>query len=265
MLEPTDHSICSRFEKLGLTNYEARVYMFLLRNGQSYGNEISKNTGVPGSKIYETLSRLVDKGLAHLIQSKPIRYQALPLKEFLNRWQADASRTIEYLRENEDQIVTKPQNELLWHISGKKQIMEKIKEIIDSAENSILISLWPEGAAEVEENLRRADERNVQITSIQFGETSLNIGRVFKHLNTPTVEERHGSELFILADRKKGMFMCYESPKGWVGYHSSSPGIARVIENYIRHDIYINKMIWEHYDIVVSSYGEDMRGLIDLD
>lgn len=264
-MHTTDRKICSYFEQLGLSNYEARVYLFLLRNGQSYGNEISKNTGIPSSKIYETLSRLVEKGLAHLIQTKPIRYQALPLKEFLSQWQADATRTLKFLMDNENLIETKPQSELLWHISGRKEIMEKVKEIIDSAENTILISLWPDDALELKANLRMAHQRKVQITSIQYGDKSLDIGRVYKHLNTSTVNERHGSELFILADRKKGLFLHFENSKGWVGYYSSSPGIARVIENYIRHDIYTNKLIEDHYEVVVRSYGKDMSGLINFD
>lgn len=264
MTRPTDFEIISRFERLGLSNYEARVYIFLLRNGQSYGNEVSKNTGIPGSKIYETLSRLVEKDLAHLIQGKPIHYQALPLKEFLNQWQTDANRVVEYLTDNKEQIETAPQSELLWHLSGKKQLIGKIKEIIDSAEHSILISLWPNESAEVEDNLRQAYERKVQITSIQFGEISLDIGNVFKHVNTSSVEARHGSELFLLVDGCKGMFMYYEDPVGWVGYHSLSKGMARVIENYIRHDIYTNKIINDHYDIAISSYGKDLRKLIDL-
>lgn len=264
MRKATDFEIINRFESLGLSNYEARVYLFLLRNGQSYGNEVSKNTGIPGSKIYETLSRLVEKGLAHLIQGKPIHYQALPLKEFLNQWQTDASRVVEYLMDNKERIETAPQSELLWHLSGRKQLIEKIKEIIDSAEHNILISLWPNESAELEDNLRQAYERKVQITSIQFGKISLNIGNVYKHINTSSVEARHGSELFILVDQWKGMFMYYEDPRGWVGYHSSSKGIARVIENYIRHDIYINKILNDHYDIATSTYGKDLNKLIDL-
>jgi HTH-type transcriptional regulator, sugar sensing transcriptional regulator len=265
LLKATDLEIISRFEHLGLSNYEARVYVFLLRKGQSYGNEISKNTGIPGSKIYETLSRLVEKGLAHLIQTKPVRYQALPLEEFLRMWQTDASRIIQYLNDNKEQIEAEPQSELMWHISGKKQLLDKLKDIIDSARSEIIISLWPREAAEVKDNLLEAQDRNVKITSIQFGEISLNIGKVFQHVNTSTIEARHGSELFVLADKRRGMFMYYENSKGWVGYHSNSSGIARVIENYIRHDIYTNKIINDHPELAMRSYGKDLAGLIDLD
>lgn len=264
MIKVTDYEIINRFERLGLSNYEARVYIFLLRNGQSYGNEVSKNTGIPGSKIYETLSRLVEKGLAHLIQGKQVYYQALPLKEFLDQWKTDANRIVEYIEDNKELIEIAPQGDLLWHLSGRKQLIEKMKEFIDSAEDNILISLWPDESKEIENNLRQAHNRKVRITSIQFGEISLNIGNVHKHINTASVEERHGSELFLLVDSNKGMFMYHESPRGWIGYYSSSKGMARVIENYIRHDIYINKIINDHYEVAINSYGDDLSKLIDL-
>ena len=90
----TDQNIIRNFEELGLTNYEARTYLFLLMNNESYGNEISKGTGIPNSKIYETVSRLVEKGLAYPISSKPIRYEALPLSEFLTQKQKEIVNVI---------------------------------------------------------------------------------------------------------------------------------------------------------------------------
>ena len=42
-------------EKVGLTSYEIRAYTTLLKVGESNASEISQNSGVPYSKIYEIL------------------------------------------------------------------------------------------------------------------------------------------------------------------------------------------------------------------
>jgi HTH-type transcriptional regulator, sugar sensing transcriptional regulator len=259
-----DENIILNFENLGLSNYEARTYLFLLRNGQSYGNEVSKQTGIPGSKIYETISRLVEKGLAYPIQSNPVRYQALPLKDFLNRKQKDVNKVLKDLEDSEELIQTAQQTELLWHISGRKSLTEKARELIDSAEKEILISLWPDAAALVKENLEAALTRGVKLYSLQFGDTYLEIGTVYKHIMVPTVHERHGSEMFLLVDKAEGMFMYFEKLKGWKGYYSSSQGMVRVIENYIRHDIYSNRLLQDHREAAVKYYGEDFSKLLDL-
>ena len=216
----TDQKIIYYFEELGLSSYEARTYLFLLRNGQSYGNEISRGTGIPSSKIYETVARLVEKGLAYPIGSNPVRYETLPIKEFLNQKQKYISTVIQDLRENEKVIQTSQNSELLWHLSGRKRLIGKAQELIDGSENEILLSMWPEESEALKSNLKNAESRRVKIVSIQFGDTYLEIGKVFKHIDTSTVHERHGSELFLVVDQTGGMFMYFEKPKGWKGYYS---------------------------------------------
>ncbi len=66
---------------LGLTEYEARVYLALAIHGRMTVSEISKLSGVPRAKCYEVLSGLVLKGLVVIVGSKPTRYETLPLKE----------------------------------------------------------------------------------------------------------------------------------------------------------------------------------------
>lgn len=264
MTNITNEHIILNFEQLGLSNYEARTYLFLLRNGQGYGNEISKQTGIPGSKIYETVSRLVEKGLAYPIQSSPVRYQALPLREFLNQKQKDVTKVVTYLEQNVELIEAAQQTELLWHVSGRKSLVEKAQELIDRAEKEILISLWPDASEVLQGNLEMAQSRGVNICSIQFGDTYLEIGTVYKHIMVPTVHERHGSELFLLVDKAEGMFMYHEKLKGWKGYYSSSLGMVRVIENYIRHDIYTNRLLQDHKEAAVKSYGENFTKLLEL-
>jgi sugar-specific transcriptional regulator TrmB len=54
-----DEPVVARLQALGFSNYEARVYLGLLRHGPQNGNEVSKSAGLPSSKVYSTLERLV--------------------------------------------------------------------------------------------------------------------------------------------------------------------------------------------------------------
>jgi len=51
------------FSLLGLNKYEINTYESLVKLGKSTATKISKNSGVPYGKIYETLSSLERKGL----------------------------------------------------------------------------------------------------------------------------------------------------------------------------------------------------------
>ncbi len=260
----TDEKILDNFIKLGMTTYEAKAYLALLRCGESYGSEISKNSLIPGAKIYETLDRLVEKGLAYLTKDNPVCYQALPLEDYLNNKQNDFNLTIDFLKDKSDIICKGGSVDLLWYLSDREQLITKAQEYINIAKSKIFISLWPDEAQLLKPHLRMAVKRNVNVVSIQFNGHHLDEGTVYRHFMSDQVRHKHGSEMFLIVDSFKGMFMFYEESYGWKGFYTSSKGICRVIENYITHDIYINRIISEHKDFVFENYGEKLEKLLEL-
>src|SRR5215469_8371558 len=53
-----------RLVRLGLTRYEARAYVALVRRDASTPAEVARMAGVPKPRIYDVLQSLVGKGLA---------------------------------------------------------------------------------------------------------------------------------------------------------------------------------------------------------
>ena len=52
--------LAEALQGLGLSLYEARLYLGLLKGGPQNGNELSRSSGVPSSKVYGMLDRLVE-------------------------------------------------------------------------------------------------------------------------------------------------------------------------------------------------------------
>ncbi|MGV8168430.1 MAG: TrmB family transcriptional regulator [Candidatus Nanoarchaeia archaeon] len=75
--------------QIGLTSGEARVYLALIKFRESTVGPLSKESKVAYSKIYDVLSRLVEKGLAsYIIKEKTKHYQAAPperLSEYVEK------------------------------------------------------------------------------------------------------------------------------------------------------------------------------------
>jgi len=67
-----------RLELLGLTKYEASAYEALVRLGKAGAPEISRESGVPYGRIYDTLNSLVNKGLVIVIPEKAKKFIAAP-------------------------------------------------------------------------------------------------------------------------------------------------------------------------------------------
>jgi len=80
--------------KIGLTEGEIKVYIALLELGSTTSGKITKKCGISGSKVYEVLDRLIQKGLASsIIKNKVKHFEA-----------TSPERILDYLEEKGKQI-----------------------------------------------------------------------------------------------------------------------------------------------------------------
>jgi HTH-type transcriptional regulator, sugar sensing transcriptional regulator len=68
----------NRLVNLGLTSYEARAYVALLRRDSSTAAETARIAGLPRQRVYDVLSSLVEKGLASARPGRAVKYAAAP-------------------------------------------------------------------------------------------------------------------------------------------------------------------------------------------
>jgi sugar-specific transcriptional regulator TrmB len=66
---------------LGITSNEARVYLALLRLGNSTAKAISKNSGVARPEIYQIMAKLEKLGLVEGIVSAPCKFRAISMQD----------------------------------------------------------------------------------------------------------------------------------------------------------------------------------------
>ena len=112
-------------EKQGLTKYESRVYISLVKEGLSTAHQISQKSKVPYGKIYTVLASLVEKGFLKNFEGVPQRFQALDPTIVINH----------NIRKKEEELNTfKEQSKKLIRGMGelsnkKKEPMDKVKTI----------------------------------------------------------------------------------------------------------------------------------------
>ena len=73
----TDRWMIESLKRLGLTEYEARVYMALNHIKAGTVSDIHAASGVPRSAVYGALSKLEEKGLIDVEHGKPMRYRSV--------------------------------------------------------------------------------------------------------------------------------------------------------------------------------------------
>jgi len=161
-------------EKIGLTSYEIRSYTTLIKDGESNASEISQNSGVPYSKIYEILGTLEEKGWIGSDDSRPTKYFAKSPTTALETTKQSAEN--EFLK-NQSVILTEltslyeksgtSEKPDIWVISGAMNIVAKIMELVENCRSEVLIAIPQAGEEIVKQalpKLRQLNEKGVKIT-----------------------------------------------------------------------------------------------------
>ena len=69
--------LVGQLTRLGLTGYEAKAYLALIRRDSSTAAQASRLAGVPRQRIYDVLASLVEKGLASTRPGRVVKYAAV--------------------------------------------------------------------------------------------------------------------------------------------------------------------------------------------
>lgn len=132
-------------EHAGLTEYEARVYISLIEKGTSRARKVSMICGVPRTKVYGTLKKLIERGLVIEVPGEPRRFSATSptnaFSAYLQSYQEkaqDLNETVSSLEENYKKAsVDEPEKEDLWIIKGRRGILRRVREMLSGANESV--------------------------------------------------------------------------------------------------------------------------------
>jgi len=236
-----------------MSGYEARAYVSLVGAGKPLnGYEVSKQSGVPRSTIYESLAKLVARGAAFEVKrgDAGTYYIALPPESLMGRLRRDFEGSFSQLGDSLASLNRPPQANLVYHLDGKSVVWERARDLIDSAHSELYLSLWPEDAIELDSTLQRAEARRLEIFLMAFGADQTRYGQtVFHRFSDPaTVLERVACRLAVVSPDRRCVLVA-----GTVGAHTwgvftDDPAVVLIAVEFVRHDI-AQQLIVEHFGL----------------
>jgi HTH-type transcriptional regulator, sugar sensing transcriptional regulator len=100
----------TQLEKIGLKEKEAKIYIALLKSGETLANQLSKKTNILRSSIYDYLDILLDKGfITYTIKSGKKYFQAVNPQKILDNFEEQKNKEEQALKEIVPEL-TKLQN-----------------------------------------------------------------------------------------------------------------------------------------------------------
>ena len=162
-------SLVDRLVEIGLSEYEAKAYIALVRLGTATGYQVAKESGVPRSTIYETLGKLVVRG-AVLTQSfaEQVRYAPTPPERFLGRLRREFEDHHDALLDGLNNLTetgVPPGN--TWNLSGRQNLFSYARQMIDQSQHEVALVVGDDDELDqLLPQLREAHARGVALTVV---------------------------------------------------------------------------------------------------
>jgi len=133
-------------EHAGLSEYEAKVYMSLVTIGAAKARKVSTTCGVPRTKVYGTLKKLMERGLVIEIPGQPRKFAptspAAAFEDYIRSFQEKTrnfSRVVSFLEDafRKTDVTARPEMEEIWIFRGRSEILRRAQEMLSGAEESV--------------------------------------------------------------------------------------------------------------------------------
>jgi len=248
-----------KMAEFGFSQYETSCYMALVAHHPSNGSQLSKQSGIARSRIYDVLNTLSRKGIVFEIEQG--KYVPLPPQELKKRLKSQFEANLHRFEEELESVATVTEYEYIMTLKGHDNVMKKAIEIIDHANKELYIRLFPLCGKSLAPYINRAAARGVGIRYICMGPMPHNFKIQIEHPDSQELIQKIGGEsVDIIADKKEALVGMFE-----LGKENLSPFIWTrnkwfVIGNRdsLKHDFYhyfLNKI----YDCKESLSVEEKK------
>lgn len=248
-----------KLKELGFNSYEAKVYLALLKKYPATGYEVAQTADIPQARAYDALKSLVAESFVFSDQEKPQKYTPISPKELTRRFKRKVNSTLEYL-EKKLPSVREDYNEPIHTISGYENIIDKLREVINNAKESMYCEFWQSDYKQLEPEIMNAYDRGVDIKIVGYDNLQTVFGQVYSHEGAKELEYYLGSRMvFVLADNVESVWGRIEKQVIWTKHND----IAFLMKEFMVHDMYLLDVYKRFPEQLRYFYGKGFKKLKD--
>ncbi|TAJ45817.1 TrmB family transcriptional regulator [Methanofollis fontis] len=237
----TIQSVTEALKSLGLTKYEALVYVALLQVKNATATEIHEISGVPRASVYPVLDRLSGRSLVTVSHTTPKRFAAFPPAEAIDTLMREIGARAEYAKDvlgslyEERTESVEEGRELIWNVVGEVNITNRIRDLIINANERVDVLGSAVLIGGVQDALRmRAGEIPIEVITDHWdGEVPAGM---MIHTKMPPVwdtrEQKNTKGGVLFVDGRRVLVVMAGDDEGSTALYSESDGFIRFFSRY---------------------------------
>ena len=246
-------------KKFGFSQYESQVYEVLASSNEPLdATLIVKYSGVPKAKIYEVLTRMVEKGLVlDSVSEKKKLYTALSLNLVIEKLTKEFEENISQLKNNIHQ--NNRSDDRVWSLKVDSSIQLQCKQLLQEAKHSIQISVWKEDFQAFLPILTEKEQSGVKVEALVVGDVQASALSSL-HILSPNEEHRRlEKNRLIIIDEETILFAGVENDS-WQAMLTKSKPFVKFFVEFFYHDVVLTKVTKKYEDQLMND--EEFKHLL---
>jgi sugar-specific transcriptional regulator TrmB len=248
---------------IGFTEYEAKVYLALLKEHPATGYQLSKQAGIPRSMVYEALGRLDVRGaVLKTEEAKATLYRPMPPDALLDRLENDHQHRIRVLRQGLNTLYTLRDEIHLWTFSGEEAALSYAGNMIAMAEHEVMLVLTDPHLCALHDTIIEADRRGVAIGALLTGEGNLDIGQVAYH--PPRESELHKlSDSLIVVTDEQEVLIASSQPANFTATVTTNINMVQVGRQFVWMELFAHRIFSQLGRDVLERLAPEDRNILE--
>lgn len=226
-------------EKLGFSRLESEIYLAVLELGESNGSRVARHLGLSRSSVYSALRQMAHQGIVLSVPGQTDLYKAEDPIRLIEGMKQRFTRSASLLMEELPRLTTTSRNDSFVNLKGKEILVERVKNMIESASREILISTcidlhpW-------QKELQEAESRGIRIIVFTFDPLDFNNLpiKLYYHPIPPSDKEDE-DRLMIVSDMAAVLIAGSIEKKDAPALFTENPLLVSLATEHIHHDIYL--------------------------
>lgn len=182
------------FQHLGLTSYEAQVFIGLHRLGTGTARAVAEVTDVPRSQVYSVADSLQARGLVEVQQANPRRFRPVSIDQaeqlLRDSFESHQEDALAYVEAVSDESEGHEEQEAVWTIRGSDRITSRVIDLFEEASRRVLFGVGDPSfiTPDIEQTIADRCDAGVHVHIISSNEAIRDRFESFEHV---TVGQPH--------------------------------------------------------------------------
>jgi sugar-specific transcriptional regulator TrmB len=255
--------LLSELDAIGFTEYEAKVYLALLKEYPATGYQLSKQAGIPRSMVYEALGRLDVRGaVLKTEEAKATLYRPMPPDALLDRLSDEHERRIGSLRKGLNLLYGAHDEGHLWTFSGEGPVLSYAHDMIASAKREAMLVLTDSHVCRLRDTILEANKRGVKIGALLTGKETLEVGQVSYHPFRESQLHKLADSLVVVVDEQE-VLIASSQPTSYTATVTTNANMVQIGRQFVWMELFAHRVFSRLGPDVLEQLASEDRTVLE--